>query len=214
MTDHAARRLAWVLFLLLVAFYAMATIILTLQRSFDFFSISTGVFPVVGIVILNRLPHQRFGWLLLGLGVMVAVLGLVSVYADYGLLWHPGSLPGAGFAAALNVASWAPVIGTIGIYMLLLFPDGRPPSPRWRWVAWTGAIGIGVSWIGLTFLPGKLTDEFSKLNNPMGIEALRPYTWVVFVFVALIPISIVGAAASLVVRFRRPSSTRRPTSPR
>jgi signal transduction histidine kinase len=140
---------------------------------------------------------------------MLGVVGAgLSSYAEYGLKVNPGSLPGPDVAEAIIQGMWAPVIGIIGIYLLLLFPDGRLPSPRWRKVAWLGAIGIAGTWILFTFLPGKIDGApVPNLENPLGIDALHDFEPAVFGFIVLIPISIVASAVSLVQRYRRSTGT-------
>src|SRR5205807_2240562 len=128
-------------------------------------------------------------------------------YGGYGLRRHP-ALPGSAVAAALTTPLWAPIIGIPGIYLLLLYPDGKLPSPRWRVVAWLGAVGIGTTWLGLLLTPASLADSgFPDVPNPLGIEALRGALGLVYVFVSLIPISILAAAVSLILRFRRSTGT-------
>jgi len=198
------RRRAWALFVFITLSFAVGLGIAVSTHSVDAFDVFTFVFPLVGIVILAQQPRNRIGWILLGaIGGVLALSGVLGSIESYGHL-HPGALPEAHLAAGLEAPLWAPVIGIMGIYLLLLFPDGRALSPRWKTVGWLGGVGIGATWILLTVLPGKLdTTSFPNIQNPLGIEALRPFTPVVFVFIFLIPISIALSAASLIVRFRR-----------
>jgi hypothetical protein len=175
--------------------------------SVDPFGLFVFVFPLVGFIILRQQPRNRIGWILLGIGGVVVYDAVLSSYGAYGLQ-HPGSLPGAAAAEALTGATWAPVIGIVGTFLLLLFPDGRLPSPRWKWVAWMAGVGIVGTYVGLSVLPGKLTDAgYPHVTNPLGIEALRGHEAFVFAFIPLIPIAIVGSAASLGWRFRRSTGT-------
>ena len=93
-------------------------------------------------------------------------------YAVYGLLAHPGSLPGATVAAALGASAWVILISSLAL-LLLTFPDGRLPSPRWRVAVWT-LLAIDVStWIGNTLVPGPLSRPLNAYDNPLGVGALR-----------------------------------------
>jgi hypothetical protein len=100
------------------------------------FVLVMAVFPLVGLLIVRRQPRNTVGWLLLGVGLVWAVGGATDNYARYGLLINPGSLPEPAVAAVINAVIWAPAIGLMGTFVILLYPDGRLPSQRWRWVAW------------------------------------------------------------------------------
>ena len=94
----------------------------------------------VGAVLAVRLPRNPIGWLFCVAGLAGAVgLGAADL-ADWGLVAHPGSLPGAIWLAWLSNWIWAPYVITLGWFVPLLFPNGTLPSPRWRIVA---VVGIG-----------------------------------------------------------------------
>ncbi len=211
LSDRAARRLAWAGFTTIVIVYAMGiAIAIATHASIDPFGLFLFIFPLTGILILNRQPRNTIGWVLLSVGAIAAGDGVLGAYADYGLRIHPGSLPGADVALALQQPLWAPIIGVMGTYLLLLFPDGRLPSRGSRVVAWTSAIGIGGAWLFMSVLPGRFTDAgYPHVSNPLGIEALRGMEWLPFVFIPLIPLSIIGSAVSVVRRFRRSTGMER-----
>jgi signal transduction histidine kinase len=207
-TEERARRIAWGTFAAVIVFYAVGLVVDILAGTVDGFGLFLIVFPVVGIFVLARQPKNRIGWVLMSIGMLGVVGAGLGSYADYGLKLDPGSVPGPGVAEAIVQGMWAPVFGIIGIYLLLLFPDGRLPSPRWKKVAWLGGIGIAGTWIMITFLPGKIDGApVPNLENPLGIEALHDLAPAVFGFIILIPISIVASAVSLVQRFRRSTGT-------
>ena len=91
-------------------------------------------FAVLGFVVALRKPGNPLGWLILGTAGFFALSQDASFYAvaDYRL--HHGSLP-LGWLALITQPGWAPGIVSFGL-IVLLFPDGRPPSPGWRWVLW------------------------------------------------------------------------------
>jgi hypothetical protein len=101
-------------------------------------------FAVVGFVLAWRKPGNPLGWIILGTAVLIALSEDASYYtvADYRL--RHGGLP-LGWVALLAQPGWAPGIVLFGL-TVLLFPDGRPPSPRLRWVVWVYA-ATGVLWI-------------------------------------------------------------------
>ena len=108
----------------------------------------SAAFAVVGFVVAWRKPRNPLGWAILGLAAFFALSEDASFYtvADYRL--RHGGLP-LGWVALLAQPGWAPAIVLLGL-VFLLFPDGRPPSPRWRWVLWA-YLAVGILWIASAF---------------------------------------------------------------
>jgi hypothetical protein len=91
--------------------------------------------------------------------------------------------------------------------LLLLFPDGRLPSPRWRPVAWGVALGTAGGVVGNALKAGPLVD-FPQITNPYGVDG--PVVWVLGVAGSIVAAgSMVASAVSLVVRMRRAGSEQR-----
>jgi len=163
-------------------------------------------FPTVGLVIVHQQPRNRIGWLLLlAVGSATAVAGLLDTWAVYGLLIDPGGVPGAGVAAGLNEGSWVPPIGLLGIYLILLFPDGRVPSPRWRWLPWVAGAATLVTALTIAVMPTELAEgPIPDLQNPIGVESLEtPLRVALGASLPLLPLCILAAAVAMVLRFRR-----------
>jgi hypothetical protein len=85
----------------------------------------------------------------------------------------------------------------------LYFPDGRPVSRRWAFVGWLSLGSLLVFTLLYAVAPVEAVQG-SGIQNPLGIEAFRPFvnafeTVVLVWFIGL----ILAAAASLVVRFLR-----------
>jgi hypothetical protein len=168
-------------------------------------------FSTVGVLVLRKQARNRLAWfMILGTGTAIALPSLLDAYARQGLVNSPGSLPGAGVAAGLNQGSWVLAIGTIGIFLVLLFPDGRLPSSRWRWLAWVGGADIAAITVSIAMIPGKLEEGPGKgIVNPVGVEAKTLIAVVFFVSLAVLPVCIVAAAVAMVLRFRRSHGTER-----
>lgn len=168
-------------------------------------------FPLVGLLILLRQPRNRIGWILVGVGVLWGVSVGMDDYAKYGLVVSPGAVPGAGLVAGAGAASWAPPIGVMGTFLVLLYPDGHLPSRRWRVVAWAAALSIVVVVVSLALSPGKIDDgPVASMENPLGVEAAGPLLIVLLaIFLPLLSVSMVASAAALVIRFRRSLSVER-----
>jgi len=175
------------------------------------FNVMVLVFPLTGLLILIRAPRNTIGWLLQGVGVAWGVSSLLYSYAAYGLVLSPGSLPGADVAAALDEGAWAPWIGLMGTFLILLFPDGHLPSPRWRPVAWLSAVTIVVVTVVISIEPGRLEEgPIAAMSNPLGLDVARVPTLVLLaVFLPLLPLCIVVSAIALVLRFRRSRGSER-----
>jgi hypothetical protein len=171
-----------------------------------------GAFPTVGAVIVAHQPRNRIGWLCCTVGLLVGVAFFAQDYAWYALVHRPGSLPG-GLAMAW-LSQW-PLLVAFALtvtFLLLLFPDGRLVSPRWRIVAWAAAAELAGLWIGIAFAPGPLgAGGLETVSNPLGIQWPGPPPRLLAAIVAkafelLIHLSallILVSAASMVVRFRR-----------
>ena len=97
--------------------------------------------------------------------------------------------------------SWTLWLYVPTTFLLLLFPDGRLPSPRWRPVAWCAAIGVIGFVAGFALDPGPLED-FPRITNPYGVDS--PILGAVTVAGAILATaSMVASAVSLIVRMRR-----------
>jgi hypothetical protein len=161
-------------------------------------------FPLTGLLILRRLPRNTVGWLLQAVGLVWGLNGLAANYANYGLVVNPGSLPGADVVAALNEGIWAPGIGLMGTFLILLFPDGHLPSRAWRPVAWLCAVTMVLVPVAVVLDPGRLEESpVPTMSNPLAQEWAAPVLEVALaVLVPLLALCIVASAVGLVSRFR------------
>jgi MFS family permease len=198
---RTAARLAWGI-LAFIAVSAVVSITLALESQwYDIFFLAVlAIFPVVGVVLASRRPSNPLGWIMLGIGVVWALPS--GTYGVYGLI-EGRHLPGAAYALALDGSTWVWFIGGSG-FLLLLFPDGHLPSPRWRWFAWTMGAGMAVLALFFLVLPGTFADyDLPHVRNPMGIEALRPYESLILALVLTVPLTVVGGAVAVIRRLRR-----------
>jgi hypothetical protein len=150
-------------------------------------------FPLVGSLIASRRPENPIGWICLAAGLFwmfIVVEGSI-----------PGSAPYPVIVDALFQWTWVPPVGLLGIYMILLFPDGRPPSRRWRPFAWFAGAVMVLTSVAVTFGPGPLEDH-PGVSNPLGLEGHSIVAQVLAVTPVLLPICILASALSLVWRYR------------
>lgn len=157
-------------------------------------------FPTVGALIAARRPGNAIGWICLIAGLFWMFIGAGETYDAYRAVRYGGG-PSATFAA-MTQGLWVPPVGLLGIYTILLFPDGKLPSRRWRPLAWFAGALVAVIWIGFTFVPGPL-GEVPGVRNPLGLEVLAWMADVGIFIVLLLPLCILASAVSLVFRYRR-----------
>jgi hypothetical protein len=206
----ASSYLAWSLCTLCVAL-AVASLILgllngrTLGEIFISWSITfatlIGLFSVIGALIASHRPENSIGWIFLAVGFCYGLLSAGDEYAIYALLTNPGALPLGAEASWLGQWIWAPGLGLILVFLPLLFPDGHPPSHRWRPVGWLGGLSIVLAVVSSMILlwpergPALVTGDESP-SHALDVVLL-------FVAVPMLFVVGLGAVISLFVRFRR-----------
>ena len=165
-----------------------------------------GAFAVVGALVVAKRPANPIGWILATVALMVAVFPAGDSYAAYVMSaqGQPDAL--AVLGAWAQGWYWYLLISLVFVYLPLLFPDGRLPSRRWLWVAVVPGIGT-LAIVALGALTDTLTGQnvHYRIENPIGIEGLAPMEQLpVFgPLGVLLGVGILGAVASVVVRFRR-----------
>ena len=164
------------------------------------FLVTMATFPVVGMLIARQRPRNPIAWILLGIGLVWALIGLSDVYVTSSLPVGPDRY----LIVALTEWVWVPGIGLIGTYLLLLFPDGRLLSPRWRKVGWGVGVVLVLTSLSIILPPGDMAESgYPGIRNPLGVDALRPVLGFLEMVLVLFPLSIGVSAASLVLRYRR-----------
>src|SRR5829696_7052694 len=117
-------------------------------------------FSAVAVFVTPRFPLRNpIGWLFCSIGLLAGMLLFSGEYASYSLLARPGALPGGETFAWICSWLWVPHVGLYA-FLGLLFPDGRPPTPRWRPLAWV---------VGAALSPGPVGGLWA-VYNPRAIE--------------------------------------------
>ena len=165
---RAAAWLAWSLAALSVAMFVAAVVLfcprricavpgqllhhLRIQRNVELRALPG--LPIVGAILTSRRPGNPIGPILLADGLLWTSLAVTDTYSVYGVT-SPGSVP---FPVAIGTIGnqwlWVPTVGLLGIYLILLFPDGKLPSLRWRPLALVSAVMIMLLSITEGLAPG------------------------------------------------------------
>lgn len=203
MSGRPAAWLAWSVFTISAALLAFASVLETRSGSPTIamgYAVSSLGFVAVGALVSSRRPGHPIGWLLLTIGFSIGLTVFGRSYATYSLLESPGSLPGGAIVAWLAESAFGPFIGLFP-WLLLLFPTGRLPSPRWSWVAWAIALNTMILMISSPIAlwsmrgPDLLAETYDPPPGP--VTNLSNIT-----LIASLPIFFT-AAVSLVVRWRK-----------
>jgi hypothetical protein len=166
-------------------------------------------YATVGAVIAARSRH-RIGWLLLAFGVVAALMVFAGPYYDRGVVIAPGSLPAAGLIGQLGAVGWPASFLFLGL-LLLLFPNGRLPSARWRPAALVFLGSWGLLLLYVLFEPATETFYGIQKTNPLAIGALGyPAAKAVSAAIlAVAQVSLAVAALAPLLRFRRADPVQR-----
>ncbi len=166
------------------------------------------VLPLIGALIVVGDRHHLLAWLLILAGAFLAVYNLAAQYAPLalGLTSRRLSLPGGDLAGWLTSWTNVPGIVILAAFLILLFPDGRPPSRRWRPVAWAGAMILVVP-------TAILAVGYWPLRGPQLItqEGSQPPLVGAMFWTAFQGALLLGAVSivALVLRFRRAGAVQR-----
>ncbi|HZC03655.1 MAG TPA: hypothetical protein VE844_20605, partial [Gammaproteobacteria bacterium] len=218
MSRREAAWLAWYMCAVSLALTVLGLLFLVTSQShtgapaYDYWLVNTVVaisFSIVGGMIASRLPPQNpIGWIFCTIGLLAGMRLFVAEYAIATLLAEPGSLlskfPGGEALAWVSSWLWVSHLGLF-VFLALLFPDGRPPSLRWRYFAWLVGVVVVVGTVAVALWP-ETARGFDPVNHPLGIEfatdTINPVETIVYALGLI-------AATSLLVRLRRSTGVER-----
>jgi hypothetical protein len=155
--------------------------------------------PILGAFIVWRRPGNRYGWVWCVFGLALAVGGAAQAYEVWALYvapFQPGGLEAAWLAMVMQPLTF----GLVPL-VLLLFPEGRPPTPRWRPLVWATLVVCAAWTLATVVAPGFLgmPNPIFWLPGPPGEVAVvlaDRLWWVNLLFTAL-------GALSVLARYRR-----------
>src|SRR5918994_2051362 len=165
--------------------------------------------PLLGGLIASHRPRNPYGWLWCGLGLGAALWMIAQTYYTFAMTVGVGSLLARNLV--LFVGAWVGwvVVATLIPCVLLLFPDGKLPSGRWRFLMWPLVAAGGGFFISGLFSSG--LSPFSPTFNPFAVGGVISdiITGIRDVGMRVFLIAVIPAALSLVFRFRRAGGTER-----
>jgi hypothetical protein len=164
----------------------------------------------VAFLVARRQPANPIGWLLLV--VPVGVLASIDAAPYSVLVYRDGHHLPFGSAALLLESSYFMVLFVALPLVLLLFPDGTLPSPRWRWVLWsyltlsTGLVAAVYASVLVAGLRMDASGGVAAIDHPSG-----PTAWLAHLGTILLPLAVFWFVfvGRLALSFRRASGDRR-----
>ncbi|MGH2748454.1 MAG: sensor histidine kinase [Actinomycetota bacterium] len=162
---------------------------------------------LVGAIVASRRPRNACGWLLQGIALVIG-LGIFAVDYAQRSVAEADRFPATEAVAWL--AAWLTVPGfALFIFLLLLFPTGALPSPRWRPVARVAGVVVALTALSIALRPGPL-EAVAQIRNPLGVSGAGSFlATTTSLSVAVLNLTGLLAVASLVLRYRRAATTER-----
>ena len=187
---------------------------------------SAGLFSLVGLAtallgaLIVRRAGNAVGWFFLTAGAALAVSTFTDAFVIYSLLVRPGPLFGTSAAGWASNVSF-PLLAAPLPLIFLVFPTGRIPSSRWRWVVWLWVAALALLLLTLAFRPGPVYSQpvpegpsvvgqgaemarGIRIDNPVGISGGEPILGALTQGAVMLLVAVAGISiVSLVLRFRR-----------
>jgi len=172
MTVGYSSRLAWSLWVL--ALLLLPGVILQISLNWvgptdipfavGFIAVQLGT-ATAGAIISSQLPQNAVGWIFLAIGLLLGLLFAAGAYAELGVnTGYDTLLPGTGIAAWIGTWIFIPAAFGLPMFLLLLFPDGRFVSRRWRLAGWMLGGILVLTTMSKAFEPGRISPG---LENPL-----------------------------------------------
>jgi hypothetical protein len=161
-------------------------------------------FPVVGAIVAILRPGNPIGWLFLAIGLAFTLAIFAGEYVGR-VMYTALDLPGASLVAWAGTWSFVLALGLVLTVALLVFPDGRLPSPRWRPVLWASWATIAIAAIATALAPGTFEEYTGSFDHPIGLGGAPAAVADLAAGLSFPALAILGllSLASLIVRFRR-----------
>jgi hypothetical protein len=208
MSGRTAGRVAWGIWALTVLAMVPTLLLAALNeptsslRDAVLISLVILAFSTVGALIGARRPENSIGRLFLS-GAFLWILGESALeYGVYALFTAPGAFPAGAWMAWFG--TWLRMIGwfLIVVFLLLLFPTGNLPSPRWRPILWVAVGCVGFFTLVIWLSPVSQELRLASVRNPLGLDLEIMNSLDDVLYLAL-PLLLAFSGAAVIVRFRR-----------
>ena len=167
------------------------------------------VFGTVGLLVTTRRPGNVVGWLFLLFAVLSGAQAALNSYAQYAIV---AGWPGGAPTSWILEWVWLPELALLAL-ILLLFPDGRHVSPRWRALAIALApVTVAVTLLWAVASPTVVSETVSVATSridPLGLGPTHPLRTVTSMSTLLLAAALLAGAISLRSRMRRGGPTER-----
>jgi MFS family permease len=168
------------------------------------------VFAIVAALIVSHQPRNTVGWVLMVPVGLYVVGGPIAGYIER--LTPSSSEPTVAFLlmAWFNNWNWLLLIFPL-LFIPLLFPNGHPPTPAWRWVG-VAAIAWAALFVLLAALPQQINANTTPnvvVDNPIGVLGKDTVERLVGVWIVGLLALALACAVALFVRYRRADETER-----
>jgi signal transduction histidine kinase len=212
MSKRAAFWLAWFTWILYVVIAIVSLLFqmknAPLELPSDLFApLVLLAFATVGSLIASRRPQNPVGWIFCISALLWTLGDLLLQYTTYAFITVPGSLPAGALLGVFG--DWARGMGWFLVltFLLLLFPNGHLPSPRWRSLAWLIAGLLAAYSIALLLSPypySNIDPRLAAVRNPLGILVANDlFDRLANLILLLLYLTVLACIVSVVLRFRR-----------
>ena len=165
------------------------------------------VFAIVAALIVSRQRRNTIGWVLMVVVGAFVVGTPLETYTEHVAPSSPAPTAVLLLVVWFSNWNWLLLIFPL-LFILLLFPNGRPPTSRWRWVG-VAAIVWAALFVLVATLSRRLTTPDLSLDNPIGILGKGTVELLANVWIAGLLLLLVACASALFVRYRRANDTER-----
>jgi signal transduction histidine kinase len=163
----------------------------------------------MGALIASRRPENSIGWLLLATSFIASISYAAAQYVILSLSEHHNALPATDFLAWLQNWLWVPLIGSVAVYAVSLFPDGRPLSPAWRrFLIFYVPVAMTAFAAAIAVTPGQLQGLPPGYSNPYAVSKSAGETFGSIGGMLFLTV-LIGTVLATVARFRRSSGIQR-----